>query len=59
MGALYGYPVIDFKGTMGVNKLNYTEFMDSDGVHYTTKSRGKNRIAEAAIPNVFNIKYVT
>lgn len=59
MGALYGYPVIDFKGRMGVNKLNYTEFMDSDGVHYTTKSRGKNRIAEAAIPNVFDIKYVT
>ena len=58
MGALYGYPIIDFKSTMGVNNLNYAEYMDSDGVHYTTKNKGKNRIAEVAIPRVFDIKYI-
>lgn len=59
IGALYGYPIIDFKSNMGVNKNNYTTFMDNDGVHYTTHQEGKNRIAEVAIPSVHDIKFVT
>jgi len=58
VGALYGFPVIDFRAEMQVNDNNWATFMDSDGVHYNTKKVGINRIAEVAIPHVFDIKYL-
>lgn len=58
IGALYGYPVIDFRADMMVNDLNWATYMDTDGVHYNTKQVGKNRVAETVIPEVLNIKYL-
>lgn len=57
IGAEYGFPIIDFKSDMMVNKNNYQDFMASDYVHYTT-SNGRARFAEVAIPKVEDIRYI-
>lgn len=57
IGHEYGFPVIDFKHNMMVNKNNYASFMDSDYVHYNN-TNGRKRFAETAIPHVQEIKYV-
>jgi len=45
IGKEYGYPVIDLKATMQVNKNNYYNFMDADNVHYNN-AEGRKRTAE-------------
>lgn len=57
IGAEYGFPIIDFKADMMVNKNNYQDFMASDYVHYTTFN-GRTRFAEVAIPKVEDIRFI-
>lgn len=44
-GLEYGYPVIDLKAEMQVNKNNYASFMDADNIHYNNTA-GRNRTAK-------------
>lgn len=57
IGHEYGFPIIDLKYKMMVNKNNYAEFMNDDNIHYNTEA-GRDRTAEAVIPYLYSYIYL-
>ena len=53
----YGFPIIELRRLMGVNANNYSETMDSDGLHYTNVT-GRTKFAETVISGLKSITFV-